>query len=105
MGHQWPEFQILWTLVGVGAPTGKKGRTMQWIIDRRDARIVENAQSMVISQGGINSAPICTQTYTRTWKAACSETSCAGLSIPVADGQHVQLCGTVRGFLTVPVQQ
>ena len=85
MGHQWADFQILWTLVGGGArhPGQKTGhnavelRLRQWIIDRQDKRIVV-MQKMVISQGGTNSAQICTQTC----KTACSEAGCCQLVYP-----------------------
>ena len=80
MGRQWADFQILWTLVGDGTQHPRKRtwcdavelRLRQWIIDRRDKRIVVTPK-MVISRSGTNSAQICTQ----TWKAACSEAGCS----------------------------
>ena len=57
--------------------------------------------------GGTNSCQICTQTCTQMWPAA--KPAVASLSIPVADGQHVQLFKTMwdrkKKFYTVPVQQ
>ena len=58
--------------------------------------------------GGTNSCQTCTQTCTQTWKAA-AKPAAASSSIPVADGQHVQLFKTMwdqkKKFSTVPVQQ
>ena len=56
MGHQWADFQIMWTLVGGGARhLRKKARynavelhLRQWIIDQREKRI-RGMRKVVIS--------------------------------------------------------
>ena len=60
--------------------------------------------------GGTNSCHTRTQTCTQTWNVQlAAKPAAASSSIPVADGQHVQLFKTMwdqkKKFYTVPVQQ
>ena len=104
---QWADFQILWTGKGwCTAPAGKTGcnavesRMRQWIIGWRDKRIAVTRKKVIsqVAPAVPKSAP---KLAPKREKHPAAKQAAASLSTPVADGQYMQLCGTVRGSFTL----